>query len=155
MWCAPSKTIVNSKRKPNSTCKTSIWIHEIMLHFILLCLFCLLLPQGNYGLQCYQCGDSKSDYECMVGLLGDKVNCSSTTTSCYKSWTVESSPRTKRKCADDKEYDDACHDVIFGQMSMLACYCQEDFCNSATLVSKTDITKTVFITMLSLLIFAH
>ena len=71
------------------------------------------------------------------------------------SFSVESSPRTKRKCADDLVYDDACHDVIFGQMSMLACYCKEDFCNTATMVSKTDITKTIFITILSLLIFAH
>ena len=46
MRCAPCKTIINSKRKLKSTWKTSIKIQNIMLHFILLCLFCLL-PQGK------------------------------------------------------------------------------------------------------------
>ena len=57
-------------------------------------------------------------------------------------FSVESSPKTKRKCADDREYPDECHDVIFGQMSMLACYCQEPFCNSSNLVfQKNNIPK--------------
>ena len=67
-------------------------------------------------------------------------------------FSVESSPGIKRKCADEREYKDECHDVLFGQMSMLACYCKEDLCNSATLASQTDITKTLFFTMISLLI---
>ena len=73
----------------------------------------------------------------------------------YNIFSVESSPKTARKCADDLIYDNNpnCHDVIFGQMSMLACYCSEDFCNSATFQRNT--LTTIFIATLSILIFAH
>ena len=73
----------------------------------------------------------------------------------FNIFSVESSPKTARKCADDLIYDNNpnCHDVIFGQMSMLACYCSEDFCNSATFQRNT--LTTIFIATLSILIFAH
>ena len=62
---------------------------------------------------------------------------------------VESSPVLKRKCADEREYKDdgACQDVLDGQMSMLACYCEHDLCNIAT----TSASTATF-SMLSLLI---
>ena len=62
---------------------------------------------------------------------------------------MESSPKLKRKCADEREYEDdgECQDVLDGQMSMLACYCDNDLCNSAT----TWASEATF-SMLSLLI---
>ncbi len=46
--------------------------------------------------------------------------------------SVETSPLTKRKCADDRVYETECRDVLFGQLSMLACFCSDqDFCNGA------------------------
>ena len=79
---------------------------------------------SGYTIRCYQCDGE--DNLCTVGLLGDKIECPKSTKSCYKSWTgkiaffnakscdwlifnvvssiVETSPLTKRKCADDREY---------------------------------------------------
>lgn len=83
------------------------------------------------AIRCYTC-DSGDDNLCTVGLLGKKVECPAETKSCYKSWTVETSPLTKRKCGDERAYANGCKDVLFGQNSMLACYCnEEDYCNSA------------------------
>jgi len=141
----PCKTIAIKLEKAKIYLISSNWNNIIMLYFIFLCLFCLL-PQGTYGIKCYQC--EGNDNKCDVGLLGVKEDCPSSTTSCYKSWTVESSPITKRKCADERVYDDVCSDVLEGQMSMVACYCGTDFCNSATSAS-----AAILITMLSLVIF--
>eukprot|EP00093_Oithona_nana_P013858 13858.XXX_247224_246558_1 [CDS] Oithona nana genome sequencing. len=100
----------------------------------LLLLFMLVLVtiiKDSCAIKCYQCYGL--DNTCTVGLLGNKTECPPTTTSCYKSWTVETSPMTKRKCGDERVYEQKCNDVLFGQMSMLACYCSsEDFCNTAT-----------------------
>ena len=47
-------------------------------------------------------------------------------------FSVESSPKTKRKCGSKNEVENECKDVLFGANTMLACYCDDhDYCNAA------------------------
>jgi len=46
--------------------------------------------------------------------------------------TVETAPKTKRKCGSKNVLENECRDVLYGQNSMLACYCNEnDYCNGS------------------------
>jgi len=113
---------------------TKILLCPLILYYILFQTANALKEDGT-RLWCYECNGL--DNNCTVGLLGTKKECPPSTTSCYKSWTVETSPKTKRKCADDRKYETKCNDALYGQMSMLACYCKEDFCNSAMKIQNT------------------
>ena len=67
------------------------------------------------------------------------------------SFSVESSPKTKRKCGSKTEVENECKDVLFGANMMLACYCNEhDYCNS-TNVSKSNFNLTMMMTSMMML----
>jgi len=94
----------------------------------------VLLPATVHSIKCYEC--QGEDNLCQVGLLGERVTCSPGVKHCYKSWTVETQPQTKRKCGSHREMENKCIDHLHEQtpygMLMLACYCNEgDYCNSA------------------------
>merc|ERR1711981_643815 len=131
---------------------TATTLYTAMYYKVLGLLVLLSFVQKGYTIQCYQCNGE--DNLCSIGLLGDKIDCPKSSKSCYKSWTVETSPLTKRKCADDRDYPEECRDALFGQTSMLACYCSDqDFCNSGIKIGKNTwivllasswLTRTLF-----------
>ena len=68
------------------------------------------------------------------------------------SFSVESSPKTKRKCGSKTEVENECKDVLFGANMMLACYCNEhDYCNS-TNVNKSNFILTMMMTSMMIMI---
>ena len=63
--------------------------------------------------------------------------------------SVESSPKTKRKCGSKNELENECKDVLFGANTMLACYCNEhDYCNTAVGSNNSNLILTIMTPLL-------
>jgi len=101
-----------------------------------------LLPPIVFGINCYEC--QKDDFLCSPGLLGQKVPCKPEVTHCIKTWTVETSPKTKRSCGTSKVVESKCKDLLFGANTMLYCPCHTDYCNPAGRLLPTNLLETFF-----------
>jgi len=102
----------------------------MQVHIQLTVLIVSVLPSIVFGLSCYKC--MGEDNLCSPGRLGEKVDCKPDVTHCLKTWTVETSPKTKRSCGTSKYVGNKCKDLLFGANTMLYCPCNNtNYCNSA------------------------
>lgn len=106
-----------------------------------------ILPSIVFGISCYKC--LGEDNLCRPGLLGKKTECKPDVTHCLKTWTVETSPKTKRNCGTNKligpKVLNKCKDLLFGANTMLYCPCNEtNYCNSAGRVHPTNLLQSFF-----------
>jgi len=103
----------------------------------------IILPSIAIALECYEC--TGEDHLCSPGLLGKKSICKPDVTHCLKTWTVETSPKTKRACGTSKYVGNKCKDLLFGQNTMLYCPCNNtNFCNAAGSLHSTNLIQTFF-----------
>jgi len=100
-----------------------------------------MLPAIVLSIKCYTC--QAEDNICLPGRLGEKTQCKPDVKHCLKTWTVETSPKTKRHCGNSKLLENKCRDVLFGANTMLYCPCNEtDFCNAAGRLHPTNFLHT-------------
>jgi len=102
----------------------------------------ILLPSIVFGISCYKC--LGEDNMCEPGRLGIKEPCKDDVTHCLKTWTVETSPKTKRSCGTSKIVESKCKDLLFGANTMLYCPCHTDYCNSAGRLHPKNILQSFF-----------
>eukprot|EP00095_Tigriopus_kingsejongensis_P003860 maker-scaffold20_size707684-snap-gene-6.16 protein:Tk03860 transcript:maker-scaffold20_size707684-snap-gene-6.16-mRNA-1 annotation:"PREDICTED: uncharacterized protein LOC103578685" len=89
--------------------------------------------QEGTAIVCHVCHAKRGNICQPYELWGNRTECPNGVTTCYKSWSVEADPKTRRKCGSRLDVPDegSCAEALEGANKIMLCKCGEDLCNGA------------------------
>ncbi|TRY75725.1 hypothetical protein TCAL_04956 [Tigriopus californicus] len=98
----------------------------------LLVVVAMAVDEGG-AINCYVCSDKRDNICKPFELWGNRTQCPSGVTTCYKSWSVEADPKTRRKCGSQMDEPDqgSCEEALEGANKIILCKCGDDLCNGS------------------------